>query len=192
MRRNIFGLTCILKMQQLPEFIQQRLPQMMEQIAILAIKMHAERLDVIKDNKEHIANGGKLDMGDDDDDDGFEDDEPDEEEFKQTQALLQKVGPKLNSGKPLTAEEMKELEMGEDDDDSDYEPGSSNFTLDSALDEVDELKFLKEGLTAIHAQNNQAYTFIMSGLTDQEQKAKFDSIMNGVEELIAEEKTVRE
>lgn len=35
-----------------------QLPGLVNQVALLAIKMEAERLDTLKDNEEHVAKGG--------------------------------------------------------------------------------------------------------------------------------------
>lgn len=45
------------------------MPEIMHQLSLLCIKMHAERLDVLKDNEDYVAKDGKEDWGDSDDDD---------------------------------------------------------------------------------------------------------------------------
>ena len=69
----------------------QKLPDIMNQLTLLAQKMNAERLDVLKDNEEHIAKGGFESDSDGDDDIGEEGDdgmgadedfEDSDEEFK--------------------------------------------------------------------------------------------------------------
>ena len=121
--------------------------------------MESERLDTLKDNEEHIAKGGKetdsdeedvddgQDMGDDD---AVSDDS--DAEWKETQRIFTKLGPKLQSGKALTQAEMEEFgldnEDEEDDLDSDFElNGGDDALYDSAWDDVDELKFLRDTLT---------------------------------------------
>jgi hypothetical protein len=67
-----------------------------------------------------------------------------------------KLAPKLNSGKPLTADEIDEfkLEQDSDDDDSDYDfAGGDDSIYDSRLDDFDELKVLKESLEALNQSN---------------------------------------
>jgi hypothetical protein len=71
--------------------------------------------------------------------------------------LFAKLGPKLNSGKALTKDEMDEFGLNDDDDDdddSDYEYNAGDMSLyDSRVDDIDELKTLKETMMAIN-QNN--------------------------------------
>lgn len=63
--------------------------------------------------------------------------------------MLSKLGPKLQTGKALTADEMKEFAIdddGSDDDgdDSDYEYNGGDMSLyESQLDNVDEIQYLK-------------------------------------------------
>jgi hypothetical protein len=56
LRRNIFGLCAIINTPEacLPQIVAQRLPDIMNQLTILTKKMHSERIDVLKDNQEHI------------------------------------------------------------------------------------------------------------------------------------------
>ena len=137
----------------------------MNQLTLLAKKMHSERLDVLKDNEEHIKNGGKDFETDSDEDandigteqengmqdDGFEDEENSDEEWKKQQRMFAKIGPKLHTGKPLTEDEMKEFGINEDDyddeDDEDYEYNGGDMNLyDSLIDDVDEIEYLKNSL----------------------------------------------
>jgi hypothetical protein len=71
--------------------------------------------------------------------------------------MFAKIGPKLSSGKPLTAEEMNEFGINDDDDDeddSDYEYNGGDMALyDSRIDDIDELKTLKDTIVAM-SQNN--------------------------------------
>lgn len=55
-RRVIFGLTSIIRtnLQQLPQLIAQRLPDIFAQLVILANKMKKERELIVKDNEEFI------------------------------------------------------------------------------------------------------------------------------------------
>ena len=135
----------------------------MNQLTLLTKKTHNERLDTIKDNLEHVNKGGKDSdsdaSGEDQDigDEGDEDFEDSEEEWKKQQKLFAKLGPKLNSGKALTKDEMDEFGLNDDDDDdddSDYEYNAGDMSLyDSRVDDIDELKTLKETMMAIN-QNN--------------------------------------
>ena len=46
-----------------------QLPGLVNQVALLAIKMESERLDTLKDNEEHVAKGG-VESDSDDEDEG--------------------------------------------------------------------------------------------------------------------------
>ena len=117
--------------------------------------MNGERLEVLKDNEKFIARGGKDESEDDSDeaidaegdDEDFDSDS--EEEWKKQQKIFQSVGAKLHTGKPLTADEMKEFAVDEDDEnDSDYEFNGGDMSLyDSRIDNLDELEFLKNTLS---------------------------------------------
>lgn len=68
-RRNIFGLCAIIKSpdSQLPALVNQKLPDIMNQLSLLCKKQHAERLDTLKDNQEALD--GEDDFSDDSNDD---------------------------------------------------------------------------------------------------------------------------
>lgn len=165
LRRVIFGLTSIMTSPQIPDIVNMKLPDIMNQLALLSSKMHSERLATLKDNREHIAKGGdNWDSSEDEMDgmDGEEDFEDSEEEFQKQQKMLSKLGPKLQTGKALTADEMKEFALeddgGSDDDaeDSDYEYNGGDMSLyDSQLDDVDEIQFLKQAIQHIQSTNGQ-------------------------------------
>ena len=146
--------------------------------------MHSQRLEVLKDNELHVANGGKDDWGSSSDedadvgdeninglngqnDDDFVDDDSDAEWDKQQQ-LLGKLGPKV--GKGLAGGEMKDLgldgdEDSDDEDDEDYEYNGGDGSLyDSRIDNVDELKTLRDTLTQISQGDPALYSRIMSGI----------------------------
>lgn len=72
LRRNIFGLSSIITCPQVPAAVAQKLPDLLNQLALLAIKMETERLDTVKDNEEHVAKGG---VETDSDDEEVEDDQ---------------------------------------------------------------------------------------------------------------------
>jgi hypothetical protein len=69
--------------------------------------------------------------------------------------MFAKLGPKLGSGKGLTAAEMKEFaisdaEEDDDEDDEDYEYNGGDACLyDSKIDDVDELKSTQDALLEI-------------------------------------------
>lgn len=173
-RRNIFGLCAIINCPQLPDLVSQKLPEVMNQLTLLTKRIHNERLDTLKDNQDHVAKGGmETDSdasGEDEDigDEGDDDFEDSEEEWKKQQKMFAKLGPKLNSGKALTKDEMDEFGLGEDDDDdddSDYEYNAGDMALyDSRIDDIDELKTLRDTLTAINQSNQLLYQNLMRGV----------------------------
>ena len=71
-RRNIFGLCAIIKSpdSQLPALVNQKLPDIMNQLSLLCKKQHSERLDVLKDNEEALNDGDDSFEDDSNDDDG--------------------------------------------------------------------------------------------------------------------------
>lgn len=152
LRRNIFGLGGILKAQQQPELVQQKLPQIMEQVANLALKMHAKRVAALKEDKEHLERGGKDE--DSDEEEGADDLELDDDVG--ADPLAEKVASKLNTGKKLTQEEMDRLAFDDegDDSDSDMDLPGAEMKYGSALEAVDELLFLRQCITEVHAANS--------------------------------------
>lgn len=167
--------------------------------------MHTDRIEVIKENEEALAEEDDGAVTDSDDElgddigneatDQIEDDVPDsDEEWKEQQKVYAKLAPKLNTGKALTKEEIDEfkLEQDSDDDDSDYDfAGGDDSIYDSRLDDYDELKVLKESLEAVSQSNPALFQRAFSGITDPQQKQQFEEILNGVEGLIAKEKALR-
>lgn len=174
--------------------------------------MHSQRIEVLKDNEKHVENGGKDDWDSSSDDDAdvgdeninglngennddFEDDDSDAEWDKQQQ-LLGKLG-KLKKGEALTAGEAKEFGLDEDEDsddsdDEDYEYNGGDGSLyDSRIDNIDELKTLRDTLMEISQADPTLYARIMSGITDQDQLSKFEGLMGGVDGLCEREASVR-
>ena len=135
----------------------------MNQLCLLTIKMNSERLKNFKEDEDHVKNDGK-DSDDDDDADPYGDEEFDDdsdEEWKKQQKIFASVGSKLHTGKPLTADEMKQVGVGiddDEDDDSDYEYAGGDMSLyDSKLDDFDEIQHLQRSLMQIDGGNNQLY-----------------------------------
>lgn len=64
-RRVILGLSAIVCTQPLPTIVDQKLPDVMNQLSLLAIKMNSERLKIIKENETVIAHGGGSEEDDD-------------------------------------------------------------------------------------------------------------------------------
>lgn len=54
LRRNIFGLSSIVKTATLPDLVNSKLPEILNQLSLLASKMYAERQDTLKDNEEEV------------------------------------------------------------------------------------------------------------------------------------------
>jgi hypothetical protein len=129
--------------------------------------MHTERLKTLQENEEFIKKGG---MSSDDEDGSWDDDDEDEmpdqigdkdnkkgessddeedEEWIKQQQIFSAISPKLQTGAPLTQEEMDlaKIDDDDDDDDSDYDYHSGEASLyDSNFDSCDEIKFLKDAL----------------------------------------------
>ena len=82
--------------------------------------------------------------------------------------MFAKLGPKLETGKSLTKDEIDEFGLDMDDDDendSDYEFNGGDMDLyESNFDKYDELKFLKDSLIEINNANPSSYQRIMTGL----------------------------
>ena len=144
----------------------------MKQLTLLTKNMHTERMDVLKDNEEHIKKGGVdsdeeddyddgNDIGNEDDNGDDEDFEDSDEEWKKQQKLFAKLGPKLHTGKALTKEEMDEFGLDgedDDDDDSDFEYNCGESSLyDSRIDDIDELKTLKDLIVQINQNNSKFF-----------------------------------
>lgn len=111
LRRNIFGLSSIITCPQVPAAVAQKLPDLLKQLALLAIKMESERLDTLKDNEEHVARGGVETDSDADEAEGDEMADGDggdavsedsDTAWKETQKIFTKLGPKLGAGQALT------------------------------------------------------------------------------------------
>lgn len=84
LRRNIFGLCAIINTPEncLPVLVNQRLPDIMNQLTLLTKKMHTERLDVLKDNQEHVNKGGiESDSDNSGEDEDIGEEQADDEEL---------------------------------------------------------------------------------------------------------------
>ena len=161
--------------------------------------MHQQRTDILKENQDHIKNGGNISEDDSDedvDDDGEVIDAQDsDEEWDEQEKLFSKVGAKLQTGKKLTLDEMDKMGIDEDDDDSDedYEYNGGDMNLyDSRIDDVDEINTLKQTLTYVSNSNAALYQRLQSGISDKAQMDAFCNILNGIDQLVNDEKTVRE
>lgn len=133
----------------------------MVQVVKLTIMSHKDRVETLDDNLKYIASGGKDSDESDDDDANDIIDENDtghdsEEEFAQSKVLLGKMGDKFAKGQDFTQDELDAitLNVGEndsDDEDYDFNGGDSLSLYDSRIDNVDELKVLKDTLEGLSA-----------------------------------------
>lgn len=92
LRRVIFGLTAILRTppQNLPQVVLERIPELTRQLALLSIKMKEERLEILRDNEEHIAKESKPKGKDDEGEEGMEDAE-EEDSDNEFDSTLEKI-----------------------------------------------------------------------------------------------------
>ena len=197
LRRVIFGLTSIIctDPQNLPAIVSQRLPDIMKQLAMLSLKMREQRLEVLKDNEENIAEEmekkGKLDGGAGDDDEEGEEGKEDEEGGEDGEGEGENILAKLNKAKKEKDAAESEEEEEDDGEDSDYEfTGGDLAIYDSALDSVDELLFIKETLEHVNAAN-AAYMGNLMGAMSPEELAKFNENMSTAQALKDREEVVR-
>ncbi len=167
--------------------VNERLPEIMKELAGLCNKMRDQRLVILKDNEEAIAedlkNADKEDSDDndavaDDGDEDFKDDGEDENVFAKAKKAHKK------------GEEGDEDDYDEEDD-SDYEfTGGDLAIYDSALDPIDELLFVKENLERINAVDAAYMSRLLSALNPDE-VAKFNENMQTAQALKDREEVVR-
>lgn len=198
-RRIILGLSAIVHTQPLPAIVDQKLPDVMNQLTLLAINMNSERYKILRENQDTVANAGK-DLEDEEfeagqEDDGDENFEDSDEEWKKQQKALANIAPKLQSGQKLTKEEMKEVaidDFEDDDADSDYEYMGGDMSLyESRIEEFDELQNLKNVLVSLEGSNGAVYQRIVSGIADPSVLQKLQEILANIEQLSSEEKAVQ-
>jgi hypothetical protein len=203
LRRNIFGLSSIIACPQVPAAVAERLPDLLKQVALLAIKMESERLETLKDNEEHVAKGGAETDSDADEAEGDEMADGDNEDavsedsdaaWKETQKIFTKLGPKLGAGQALSQAELDEFGLDGDygdDDDSDFElNGGDDALYDAAMDEVDELEYLRDTLARTGQADPAALAGLMAGIAEPDQRAKFEQLLAGVAGLVQREAAV--
>ncbi len=199
LRRVIFGLTAIIKTPaaQLPQVVAQRLPDITKQLVLLSVKMRLERLQVLIDNEKHLAKGVEGNYEDASDDEGMSEDEGseiDDDEYQKTLNKLQKAR-NQNEGKKGDEKEeeveAEEEEDDEDDDDSDYEYAGGDLALyDSALDETDEIMFVRDAMQQITQVDMNYYLSLTSALSEEERN-QFNEVMNGAQAFKDREEQVR-
>lgn len=166
----------------------------MVQIVKLTIMSHKDRVETLKDNQKYIANGGKdSDESDDEDDANDIIDENDagqdsEEEFANSKDLLGKMGAKFAKGQDFTEDELNAitLKVGDDDsDDEDYDfnGGDSLSLYDSRIDNIDELKTLKDTLSVL---DPNVYSQLTNSV-DPQNLASFNEILTNLDQFQLEE-----
>lgn len=195
MRRLIFGLTSIISTPpaQMPALVAQRLPDITKQLVVLTLKMREERLKIVVDNEEHIKEQQeKMAKGEkSEDEDEFVDEEGEggagSEDEEDENKILKKIADIKKGGKVDVAEE----EDDDDEDDSDYEyTGGEMLIYDSALEDVDELLFVRDALERLNAQDASHVQALLGGLTPEEQQ-QFSQNMASAQELKDREEVVR-
>lgn len=188
LRRMIFGLTAIISTppQALPAIVSQRLPDIAKQLSILTLKMRDERKKVLEDNetycKEEEEKRLKGEKSEDEDEfvdeDGGSDDDDDDEAGESEQQILKKIEKARKDGKIAAGKGAVDDEDDYDDEeDSDYEYTGGDLAIyDSALDDVDELLYVKQALESLNVQNPAYVQSILSALAPEE-SAKFNEVM---------------
>lgn len=141
----------------------------MKELAVIAEKMKNERLKIVVDNEKHIVEeearrkkkgddseegdeDGFVDEDDDDDSDGNLSANDDEEATLSKIAKLRKEGKTLEGGadEDLAGDDNDE----DDEDDSDYEYTAGDLAIyDSALDDVDELIYIRTALEQLNTMD---------------------------------------
>lgn len=203
LRRVIFGLTSILVTSpaQMPPIVSSRLADITVQLATLTLKSRQERIVVLEDNEKYIKeNQDGEESNSDDDDEGDEngmmdqdkDSSDDEKEYLDTLKKLKAEKDKNEEKRKNGITDDDEAES-DDDSDSDYEYAGGDLALyESVLDEVDEIKFVKENLDVIFNADQNYYLSLMSQVQqNQELNGKLMETMNGLEELMKKEEEVR-
>jgi hypothetical protein len=78
-----------------------------------------------------------------------------------------------------------------DEDDSDFElNGGDDALYDAAMDEVDELEYLRDTLSRVGQTDPAALAGLMAGITEPDQRAKFEQLLSGVANLVQREAAV--
>jgi len=203
LRRVIFGLGSIVAtpIASLPLVVGQRLPDIVKQLASLCEKMQSERIKVVKDNEEYCDKEEQKrkngDNSDESEGDGFEDDDGEDEEATgdnsdDENAILQKISKaRQNMKNGGTAAAQEEEDDYDDEDDSDYEfMGGDLAIYDSALDNVDELLFVKDQFERLNVHDSNLALQLLGGMSPEEQ-AKFSEVMRTAQELKDREEVVR-
>lgn len=164
---------------------------------MLTLKMQDERIKILKDNEEHLAEGPAVEGSEsDEEEDGMQGGESDEDEkeYHDTLNKLQKLKQQEDKEAKEGKKKFKDAEIDDDEDDSedsDYEYTGGDLALyDSALDDIDELIAVKETLQKISQVDMNYYQRLMSAM-NQEELAKFNETMQNAESLKQREEVVR-
>ena len=184
----------------LPAIVGQRLPDIAKNLAGLCHKMRGERLKVLKENEEYVEKEEeKRKKGinsDDSEGDGFEDEEGGDDEGDNSEdeaAILNKIS-KVKQNMKNGGDILDNNDEGDDyddEDDSDYEfIGGDLAIYDSALDDVDELLFVKEKFESLNSVD-AAYTQQLLGAMSPEEQAQFGENMRSAQELKEREELIR-
>ena len=155
----------------------------MKELAGLCNKMRDQRLVILKDNEEAIAEDLKeaAKEGDSDDEEAVADDG--DEDFKEDDDD--------NIFFKAKKHNKKDDDDYDDEDDSDYEfTGGDLAIYDSALDPIDELLFVKENLERINAVDANYMTRLLSAMNPDETN-KFNENMQTAQALKEREEVVR-
>jgi hypothetical protein len=191
LRRVIFGLSAIISTpaQALPAIVSARLPDIAKQLGILCWKMREERVKILKDNEDHIkeeeerrkkgnASDSEGEDGDvfvDDDENGSNSGQSEDDEEDSEAAILKRIAKVKKEGKyDGTAGALIDNNVDDDDDDdeddSDYEYTGGDLAIyDSALDEVDELLFVKDCFERLNQLDANYVASLMSVMDPTEQ-----------------------
>ncbi len=79
-RRVIFGVSCIVNTppQHLPPIVNERMPDIVKQLAFLSLKMREYRVKILEDNEKHVAKSFKKIQQRETENGDFEDEEDEE------------------------------------------------------------------------------------------------------------------
>ena len=141
LRRVIFGLCSILRtpVGSIPPFVVEKLAYIVQQIAYLSSRVKAARVKMLEENEKVVARG-TLD---------FDEDEMDDDEEEVNEAEEKEIQEKLAKARAEGKNDDDFEDESESDSDYEFQAGDLNL-YDSALDDADELIFVKETLDTIH------------------------------------------
>lgn len=166
----------------------------MVQVVKLTLMSHKDRVETLKDNQKYIERGGKdSDESEEEDDANDIIDENDtghdsEEEFQNSKDLLGKMGAKFAKGQDFTEEELNAITLNvgdndSDDEDYDFNGGDSLSLYDSRIDNVDELRVLKDTLSVL---DPKVYEQLTSSV-EKQNLDNFNDILTNLDQFQLEE-----